>query len=160
MWINALICIKCFLRDSKWNGKYSLAGVSDLAWGWRWAKGWSSSGSRGIYQSLSSDENCLQAQPRTGILCNWRNCSIQQFLNKHGRSGKSRETWQIRAQCQPALISCSKEEAVDVAGENHKYCSAYWFILHWSPSTKWIWFILCKQQLFGRCLSFCFARWL
>lgn len=43
-----------------------------------------------------SGENGLQAQPRAGILCNWRNCSIQQFLNKHGRSGKAEkpDTWE------------------------------------------------------------------
>lgn len=29
------------------------------------------------FTSLSSGENSWQAQPRTGILCNWRNCSIQ-----------------------------------------------------------------------------------
>lgn len=41
------------------------------------------------FASLSSGEKGLQAQPGTGILCNWRNCSILQFLNKHGRSGKT-----------------------------------------------------------------------
>lgn len=33
------------------------------------------------FTSLSSGENSWQAQPRTGILCNWRNCSIQQSFS-------------------------------------------------------------------------------
>lgn len=100
-----------------------------------------------------------------GTAKNWHLVQLEKLLNsvvsqQTWKIRKNRETWQIRrAWCQPAVISCS-EEAVGVAGENHKYCSAYWFILHWNPSTKWIWFILYKEQLFGKCLSFGFTRWL
>lgn len=51
------------MKDSKWKGKYNLAVVSDLAWGWRWVQGWGSCGSCGIFRSpCSGEEVCRNNQ--------------------------------------------------------------------------------------------------
>lgn len=153
--------MKCFLRDSRWKGK-----VQPCWSQWSGMRVEMSKRLELLWELWDLPVSQFRWEQFTGTAKDWHLVQLEELLNsavsqQTWKIRKNRETWQIRgAQCHPALISCSKEEAVGVAGENHKYCSAYWFTLHWSPNTKWIWFILCKQQLFGKCSSFGFTRWL